>query len=103
MGLTMDICERLSIMRDVLGLTRDEVAKRAGMHPLRYELTERGKRPIDPEDVSRLCSVFNVDPQWLYLGDTSNLDPELARIIEGMLRARQFAKEAMAGVAVRRK
>jgi transcriptional regulator with XRE-family HTH domain len=98
----MDICERLTIMRDVLGLTREEVAGRSGMHPLRYELTERGKRPIDPDDVSRLCPVLNVDPQWLCHGDASKLDPELAAIIEGMQRARRIAKEAMAG-AVRRR
>jgi transcriptional regulator with XRE-family HTH domain len=92
--------ERLSLTRDVVGLTQREVAQRAGMNTQAYSMVETGERPLHIEDAIRLRDVFKVDLDWIYCGETAGLKHELATIIEGMQRARKIAAEAMAGVPV---
>lgn len=74
--------DRLKASRKALGLSQDEVAKRAGIKQGSYSELERGKSKSS-RHLIELAQALQVDPHWLATGVPSS---DLAEQISAYLR-----------------
>lgn len=83
--------ERLISIRENLGISRAEAARRLKMTPMAYGRYERGERTPSFQTVSHIATVFNTSTDYLYglcdepSSDTITIsakdDPELFAIV----------------------
>jgi transcriptional regulator with XRE-family HTH domain len=98
-----DVGERLSVLRDVLGITQQELARRTGMDVNHYNMIENGGRHIlNGEEARKIAEVGKVTVDWICSGKTAGIAPDMARCLDGMQRAREIARQVMANFAPRR-
>lgn len=57
---------RLRAVREAKGLERDDVAKRARMHPLRLWRLESGRQRVALEDLEKLAPVLSSSVSEIY-------------------------------------
>jgi len=69
---------RLRLTREVLGLKQGEFGLRAGIQPNTYNMIEAGKNYPSLAALFQLVDAYNLDMNWLLLGDSSNLQFQLA-------------------------
>jgi transcriptional regulator with XRE-family HTH domain len=69
---------RLKLTREVLGLKQGEFGKRAGLQPNTYNMIEKGQNYPSLAALFALCDQYNLDMNWILLGDPSNLRFQLA-------------------------
>jgi transcriptional regulator with XRE-family HTH domain len=62
------VIERLKSIRKEFQLTQDELAAILGMSKQTYSTIELNKRKIHVDEIIKLHSKFNINPNWLLLG-----------------------------------
>ena len=75
------VAARLELVRAVLGLQQKEFARRAGINPTTYGMIKKGKSYPSIANAHALCEAFNLDFNWLFLGDPSSLRYDLANAL----------------------
>lgn len=60
--------ERLIELRNILGLTQDELGTKIGLTRFSISNYESGNRNITDRVISDICREFNVNEQWLRTG-----------------------------------
>lgn len=60
--------ELLVKLRESLGLNQTEFAQRIGLSQSGYSLIEKGKRDFNDRVIKLICSVYNVNENWLRTG-----------------------------------
>ncbi len=82
------IAERLELTRTVLGLTQKEFAERAKINQNTYSQCKAGTNAPNLEQAHKLCDAWHLTLDWIYRGDTSGLDPDMAAAITVVRNAR---------------
>ena len=82
------IGERLMLTRNVFGMTQTEFGKGAGIKKSTYNQYEKGKERPSLDEAIKLCDKYGITLDWIYLGDSRGLSPDLRAAIEAMQRAR---------------
>ena len=59
------IGERAKHIREVLGITRSEVADMLGVNPASITNYEHGKTPMRASTIRSLCGIYGVSATWL--------------------------------------
>jgi transcriptional regulator with XRE-family HTH domain len=72
------VARRLTLTREILGLTQKEFAESAGMILSRYNLREAGKVPLPLRVAIQLCDAHGLTLDWLYRGKVQGLPIWLA-------------------------
>lgn len=86
------IAGRLSIVREVTGLTQTEFARRAGLGVAAWNNYEAARKRISIDAAIALCEVYKLTLDYIYVGDTSNLPYHLAAAIESVHKHRKTRK-----------
>lgn len=68
---------RIMLRRKELELSQDDVAEMTGLTTQTISTAERGVKALRPENIVKLCSVLDVSPNYLLLGETSIMSPEV--------------------------
>lgn len=82
------IAERLSLVREVNGLTQAEFARRAGIAANAWNNYERARKRISIEAAIRLVNTYDLTLDYIYLGDASNLPYRLAKALDAVREQR---------------
>lgn len=61
MGNTTQLAERVVKLRELSGLTQEEVARKLSLSRQRYILVEKGERDLSTEELDILAGLFGVD------------------------------------------
>lgn len=72
---------RLALTREVFGLRQGEFGKRAGIRTNTYNMIEAGSNYPSISNAHALCDAYEIDFNWIFLGDPSNLTYKLADTI----------------------
>ena len=89
------ISSRFKEFREKLGLTQHDFAKNLGVEQAAISKIENGRRQLDIGLLRSLLEVFQIDINWLLLGDNTKVstpnqpldpDPEIASLMEGARR-----------------
>ena len=76
------ICgKRLRAAREALGIEAKEAARSAGAGASTWSMWENGHRLADPLAVARFCARYGISMDWVYMGDTRGMSPELAKLV----------------------
>ena len=89
------ISSRFKEFREKLGLTQQDFAKKLGVEQAAISKIENSRRQLDIGILRSLLEVFQIDINWLLLGDGTKVstpnqsldpDPEIASLMEGARR-----------------
>jgi transcriptional regulator with XRE-family HTH domain len=72
---------KLRRMRDRLGLTQIEMARRLGLSTSYLNLIEHNRRPLTPKLLTRFSNVLQVDPQALQGGEEISIVADLTEAL----------------------
>lgn len=61
--------ERLKQLRKVLGLNQQEFAEKINLGQSTWAMIEVGKRALNDRHILLICSIFNVNEEWLRSGE----------------------------------
>ncbi|MGL4982392.1 MAG: helix-turn-helix domain-containing protein [Treponemataceae bacterium] len=64
----MDIINRLILIRKTLKLNQIQFGEKLGMTNSAISSIEKGKTPLIEKNIKMICSLFNVDENWLKNG-----------------------------------
>lgn len=83
--------ERFKVLRKKLGLSQDEFANRLGLTRGAVTNIELGKTEPKPLFISLVCSVYDVNEEWLRTGEgdmfcPKDIDDELAELFGKLLK-----------------
>lgn len=83
---------RIMTRRKELGLTQEQVAELANFTAQTVSTAERGEKALRPENIVKLCTVLDVSPNYLLLGEAANVQTSSfpARIAKLSPKQRQF-------------
>lgn len=77
--------ERLRDRRNVLGLTQEFIADKAGISLRFYQLLERGEKSVSLDTLIRLSKALTISTDYLLFGDFSNsLESPLVEVLNGL-------------------
>lgn len=65
----MEIFERLKYIRKTLNLTQKNFAKEIGLSQTSLGMIEVGDRKVQDRHIKTICSLFNIDENWLRTGE----------------------------------
>ncbi len=65
----MEINERIKILRKQLGLTQTEFGNKIGIAQGYLTNIENSRREVSLKIIKLICSVYNVNEQWLKCGE----------------------------------
>lgn len=81
--LAVDVGRRLTLLRDVLGMTQTEFGRiSGGLSQSRYSQYETGERLLPVPVAVALSSQLGVSLDWLYMGDPNAMPLDLWRKIQ---------------------
>lgn len=63
-----EIASRITLVRTELHLTQKEFADKLGMGQSTINMIERGQRKVSKRHIKAICSVYNVNEDWLCSG-----------------------------------
>lgn len=87
--LAVDVGRRLTLLRDVFGMSQTEFGKIAGgLSQSRYSQYETGERLLPVPVAVALCGRFGVSLDWLYMGEPSAMPLDLWRRIQALASER---------------
>ena len=66
--------ERIVSRRKQLRLTQEELAETAGVTPQTISTAELGKKALRPPNIVKICAALNISPDYLLLGEISDID-----------------------------
>ena len=89
------VCQRLHALRKQHGLTQERIAEAIDVTTRYYGQIERGERPLTLSIAGRLCQLFHVTYDYLYLGTLAEdsitqtcIDPTTSRgALLGLVRS----------------
>jgi transcriptional regulator with XRE-family HTH domain len=86
--------ERLKEARENAGITKSELAKRAGVSAPTVTDWESGEiKKIDGENLLRVCGVVGVPPEWLIFGSADRqATDEAAAVASAFMRIKDSAQ-----------
>ena len=106
--------ERIRLLRQHLGLSQTEFAKKMGMTRSMISNLELGLIEIPDYKLEMICKAFNVRMHWLRTGEgemlnptntsldalaeANNIDPVTRAIVEGLIEMPAQAREAFVGL-----
>lgn len=70
-NLRKQMGERIKKRRKQLYLTQDKLAEQAGVTIQTISSAEHGTKGLRPESLLKICSVLEITPNDLYLGESS--------------------------------
>lgn len=81
--------QRLSFIRRAHGLSQQDFAERALIRRNAWSNYEAGRSRIGVAAAGRVCAVYGVTMDYIYLGDASNLPYQLAHTIQGLTQLKR--------------
>ncbi|HEY7772563.1 MAG TPA: LexA family transcriptional regulator [Marinagarivorans sp.] len=72
--------ERITSLRTQLGLSQKEFAEHIGITQGALSQLESGKSTLSLQTITRISQVFNIDCNWLVLGDSKSLQSDTGPI-----------------------
>ena len=69
--------DRLKDLRKNLGMSQEAFAKELGLTKNYVSLVENGNRNLSTQSIKILCSLFNVNEEWLRTGNGEMFNPEI--------------------------
>ena len=93
-GLLVEMGQRISFRRKMLGLTQEQLAERIDVSVQMISNLELGKKAIRPENLINVCRALNVSSDYILTGENdlfcanrlseeiSNLSTDEIKIIE---------------------
>jgi transcriptional regulator with XRE-family HTH domain len=82
--LAAEIGGRLRYVREALQMTTTELGAALGLDEAAVRHIEKGRRAPSVPLIATLCHLLRITPQYLFYGDTRDIDPELR---EALLQA----------------
>ena len=68
--------DRIKALRERLGKSQDEFGKDIGLTRNYISLIENGQRNLSDQSINVLCSLYNVNEEWLRTGNGEMFVPE---------------------------
>jgi transcriptional regulator with XRE-family HTH domain len=66
--------ERLKLIRKKLGLNQTEFARLIGLKQTALSMIEAGTTALANKNIKLICATFNVNEQWLRIGEGEMLE-----------------------------
>lgn len=66
---TMDVSDRLKLLRKTLKLTQTQIASAIKISRSGYASIEMKLTGLTPRNLSAICDTYSVNPKWLELGE----------------------------------
>lgn len=85
----MTLGERIALVREQRGWTREQLGEHSGLHPMHIGQIERDERRPRPKTLAAISSALKVSSEFLLTGRDSTLDAEVIDYV-GVMR---LAKE----------
>lgn len=80
---------RLRLTREVIGISQTEAAKRLGIASNTYNMMENGKNFPSFETLHAIVDLYQIDMNWLLLGEPSGLRYDQADTLRKLYDIRQ--------------
>ncbi len=64
-----EFSQKLKKLRQAMGLTQSEVARRLGISASTIGMYEQGRREPDLETMQKICKLYNITPDYLVNAD----------------------------------
>lgn len=68
---------RIMLRRKELDLSQEDVAEMTGLTTQTISTAERGVKALRPENIVKLCSVLEVSPNYLLLGENTRIPSDV--------------------------
>ena len=72
--LLQEMGDRIITRRKQLRLTQEELAETAGVTPQMISTAELGKKALRPSNIIKICTAWDISPDYLLLGRISDTD-----------------------------
>lgn len=69
--------DRIKALREYLNKSQDEFGRALGLSRNYISLIENGSRNLSNQSIKVLCSLFNVNENWLRTGNGEMFNPEI--------------------------
>ena len=69
--------DRIKALREYLNKSQDEFGRALGLSRNYISLIENGNRNLSTQSIKVLCSLFNVNENWLRTGNGEMFNPEI--------------------------
>ena len=89
MSNTQRLAEKVIKLRELSGLTQEEVANRLGISRQRWIMVEKGERDLSSEELELLATTFGVD-----VGDFFDGIPDIEKFRQMYFACLEFAKNS---------
>lgn len=66
--------QRLTERRKQLRLTQEDVAERTDLTEQTISTAETGRKALRPENIIKICAALDISPDYLLLGNITNID-----------------------------
>lgn len=80
---------RLALTREAYGLRQGDFGKRAGIKSNTYNMIETGQNYPSITNAHALCDAYEIDFNWIFLGDPSSLKYALGDLLHRTYEFRQ--------------
>lgn len=86
--------ERIKALRKELGLSQDVFAEKLGLTKNYISLVENGNRNLSEQSIKVLCTMFNVNEEWLRTGNGEMMSPvskdeEISKLLGEVIRTNE--------------
>ena len=86
--------ERIKTLRKELGLSQDAFAEKLGLTKNYISLVENGNRNLSEQSIKVLCTMFNVNEEWLRTGNGEMMSPvskdeEISKLLGEAIRTNE--------------
>lgn len=89
--LAVDVGRRLTLLRDVFGMSQTAFGKISGLSQSRYSQYETGERLLPVPVAIALSNKLGVSLDWLYMGEPNAMPMDLWRKIQKLADERDPA------------
>lgn len=79
-----EIAERLRLLREALGMSQSEIARRIGASPSQWNNYEKPLVRIRIDEAIKLTQTFGVTLDWIYTGDARMMPNHLMQKIDAV-------------------
>lgn len=86
--------ERIKALRKELGLSQDVFAEKLGLTKNYISLVENGNRNLSEQSIKVLCTMFNINEEWLRTGNGEMMSPvskdeEISKLLGEVIRTNE--------------
>lgn len=76
-SMLSEMGRRIMERRKQLRLSQEEVAERAELTPQTISTAETGRKALRPENIIKVCAALDISPDYLLLGNITNVDTSI--------------------------